>query len=785
MPDETTTRRTARGRFEALFGRGELVPPRFDFAFRTGGPGLLVDDWHVRRFHLREKIGQPYEAAVELLGPETDWEAIDLLGQRAELVIARGEDFARTIVGIVAHVDYLGCAVRGHHVRVTLRPALAMLANDHRSRVFQDLTVIEIAQRVIGPALERWGGRLQTGRLADEYPPLDYRVQYDETDLAFVLRVLAESGVSVLFDHTRAQETVVLCDSAGLLPSAGLDPLEPDGPTPPQIPRWHGTPDTIVVESVTAARQSVGTTPAQWSTHAWDWKAEPPRQHTTTMALRNDPSALGLVERWEPRRPNEGLRTDEVVADDTHDATRLAAERDRAAGLQLIAESTCTTLRAGSVFELEPQRRDRFAEPWCVVSIEHHGEAPGAEKRGLGQPRAATLTNTMRCVAPSLAHVPPSLPKPRAHGMTTAVVTGPEGEAIHTDAHGRVRVRMPWDNRGPTDDTSSCWLRVVQPWAGTGHSMTFVPRVGSEVAVSFVDGDPDRPICWGGLHNGAARPVHELPTERATTVLRTQHLDDPSRYHELRFNDSPGGERVSLRADGGLCETVRGPHRTTVGGCRTATCHSDHSEEIKGTRKTTVHGGATMNFLERVDLHVSESPKDPDKAGFRTTVAFGKYEVIADEGIVLRCGDSSIEISDGLITLKSPAIIVTTPGEDGANASTLSMSDGHAVTEAASIQQITPTSTLRLDDEVRLTQGPAAEVKASFELRGGDACVTARGEAALKGQSVVTVSSEVTQIDAGSLVISSGSSASVTSKEGTTVAAGGDLVLRGDFVRIN
>lgn len=792
MSAETTTRRDARSTLEQLFGRGDLPPPRFEFFFRSAPPALAVDDWHVRSFQLREAIGEPYRALIELVGPETDWEAADLLGQRAELLIFRGDDFFRPVHGVVRGVEYLGSVARGHRVRVTMGPALAMLEDQRRSRIFQDLSVLEIAEKVLGPVHQRWGSSLVADHLAGTYEPIDYRVQYDETDLHFLLRILAEAGIQLLFDHRGTTEIAVLCDSPSGLPLAGLDPLDPHSGSPPQIPRWHGEPNTIPVESITLAQQSVMPTHAQWTTRQWDWKSQPPAFQASTVAIDDDASGFGESVRWAPRRPDQGPRTDEAIADGTGPTTRLRATRDRAATVRLVAESTCTTLRAGSVFELEPQRRDRFEEPWCVVAIEHQGDAPHVDLRGAANRGESTLTNRMHCRVPSVAHVASGLEKPRAHGMTTAVVTGPPGEAIHTDEHGRVRVRMLWDADGPADDTSSCWLRVVQPWAGSEHGMTYIPRVGSEVAVSFIDGDPDRPICWGGLHNGASRPIHALPANRASTVLRTQHVDNPERFHELRFNDSPGSERVSLRADGGLCETVRGPHRTTVGGSRKAVVKGDRSveyekdnkEEVRGDHNSTVHGKAVVNALDRLDLHVSSSPGDHKDAGFRTTVAFGKYEVLVEEGIVFKCGDCTFEISRHTVTIEAPAIIAKTTGDSGEPASTLSLSDGHAVTEAASIQSIATGSKLRLDQTIKLLQG-TGETGASVALGGGDVLVTAGGGATVEGQRIGMTSKGETKIEAGSLTVGSGSSASVVTAKGATVSAGDDLVLRGKFVRIN
>lgn len=441
MPHEALARTTVMGALERLLGSGSLPPPRFGLRLHLRD-GQEIDGWTVGSFTLDERLHAPYALTVvaAVHGAEVDLEG--LLGGRVTLDIDRG-DQRRAVHGVVLEAELVGDR---DDARVELRvvPALALSGLSRRSRVFQGVSVLEMAMTVLGPVLAEHGGSLCVDRLSRVYQPRDVCVQYRETDLDFLLRILAAEGITVVFDHGAGVETVVLVDDNAALPVAGREPLEHADEPPPVVPLVAERVDELPIESI----QAVGRR-----------------------------SCLG----------------------------------EQATATWLSASSNATALRAGSVFELLMAPDQEYGETWVVTAVRHQGDARHARADEAAELVVPQYGNEIECQPLRERVVPPRMPRPQVMGVCSAIVTGPPGEAIHTDHLGRVRVRMLWDEQEPRDEgSSSCWLRVATPWAGDGFGAVFVPRVGTEVIVSFVDGDPDRPLCSACVHADAAMPTHTL-----------------------------------------------------------------------------------------------------------------------------------------------------------------------------------------------------------------------------------------------------------------------------------
>lgn len=796
MPPETTVRRRARGPIEALFGRGALPPPEFSWSFSTPSlDGDGADPWQVRRFELHERVGEPYRADVQLLAPGSLEQPDLLLGARVELLISRG-DAEQRVVGVVTRSSYHGSVAKGQRVDVTVEPSLALLRNERRSRVFQDNTVLEIVELVAGPVLERFGGALDRGELVRSYPSRDYRVQYRETDLGFLLRLLAEEGIALLFRHDADGEVAVLVDTLSGLPSAGAGAGsgETTGVESTLLPRWQGDPATITHESVATVGQVHTVARAGWSAAAWDWKSQPPRQIEEARERTSAVSTFGAWREVEEQRPGEGLLTDGPIEDETARRTALLVARDDGAAVELRGESNATVLRAGCVFELVDQRRDVFDQRWIVEEIVHVGDAPHVGLRGGGESPAASYSNTFRCVSGSTMVRARRRPRPRAFGLATAIVTGPESDAVHTDPHGRIRVRFQWDSSGAPHRESSCWLRVAQPWAGDGYGMTFLPRVGAEVAVSFVDGDPDRPVCTGSLHNGAAPPTYALPENRTRTVLRTRHEGDESDgHHELYFEDGAGIREVSLHAGGNLRERVTRSHSTNVsgsrdlcvGGKRSVSIGKDDQTTIEGQQELTVHGDSRWNVHSGLDLRVSEKPGECGTKGMRTVVDAGRYEVEAKDGIELRCGKCRITITPDSITLAGPRIEAVATEGGGQLAPTLLLEGLSASLSSDVVVAESAGASLCLDESLAATQGGGSSAGAELQLQGGNVDLKAANTTSIGGDAVGVRAKRDALLGGHDVVVSSEGTLVATSQDGTNITSTKKMTLKGALIAIN
>jgi type VI secretion system secreted protein VgrG len=188
-----------------------------------------------------------------------------------------------------------------------------------------------------------------------------------------------------------------------------------------------------------------------------------------------------------------------------------------------------------------------------------------------------------------------TLPRPRIRGIQTAIVTGPAGEEIHTDEHGRVKCQFHWDRLGTMDDHSSCWIRVMQTWAGNGWGTWILPRIGMEVIVSFVDGDPDRPVVTGCLYNGDNRPPYSLPEQKTKSTYKSNSSLGGGGYNEFRFEDKKGDEEIFTHAQRDYNEVVEHDHNTLVHNCQTNTVDIDQTENIHQNQFLTVDINRTKN----------------------------------------------------------------------------------------------------------------------------------------------------------------------------------------------
>jgi type VI secretion system secreted protein VgrG len=255
---------------------------------------------------------------------------------------------------------------------------------------------------------------------------------------------------------------------------------------------------------------------------------------------------------------------------------------------------------------------------YVVTRVEHEGVAPEELLQGThDDPRVTDrYKNRFQCVPVETPWRPSrNAPRPVIAGLQTALVVGPAGEEIYTDEHGRIRVQFHWDRHGRRDAHSTCWIRVIQgPWSGAGWGFQFIPRVGMEVAVSFLDGDPDRPVVTGALYNGQNRVPHALPAEKTRSAIRTQSSPNSQGYNELRFEDRAGAEEVYVHAQRDLVEEVLHCHSTRVGATQQNVVLASQVERVghdvdvvvgrdqrlhvEGRREVTVSGGESLKTLE-------------------------------------------------------------------------------------------------------------------------------------------------------------------------------------------
>lgn len=701
----------------------ERAAPTFSFdAPEAGDLGLVA-----LSLRGREAVSGLYRFDLVLRAEEADPALVEsaLLGRAATVTLHGDEGDARTVGGVVTRASLRGPAGDGLRARIRVRvePALALLRHAHRSRIFQDLSVRQVVDLVLAdhPAVRAgW-------RLTARYGPRAYCVQYQETDLAFVLRLLAEEGVRFHFDRgTDGAEELVLTDAP-----AFARPI--DGRATLVYRESESAPDA---DSVTRFALSRRVAPGRATLREYDWNH--PQRPLAAEADAPGPAGTPL-EFYEHHGEHDEARVGRDVA-----ALRLQQHRRRAS--EGSGRSACPRVMPGRAFTLEAPTQPAVEGDYVVVSVEHRAvEASGVE--GL---RGARYENRFVAVPRAVA-VRPARPARRLQQvLETATVTGPSDEEVWVDEHGRIRVRFHWDREGADgDDRRSCWIRAMQPWAGAGYGAQFIPRVGTEVVVSFLGGDVDRPVVLGGLYNGTHPPPFALPERRTRSGLRTRSSPGGEGANELSFEDAAGMEEVLLHAARDLRETVRGDQSVQVDGGRTVTVGGDVQESVggsrvdsvRGERVATVMGGETLLVLgdRRVDVDgaldrgvrgdaasrvggalsvqvaggVDVSVATAEGADAAVAVG-GSWRVAVEDDVVIQarrsltflCGDSRVEIDREGVRVRAKRV---------------------EVAGAEEVLVRTDDAALRLDDDAELTAdavklyGPGSKLELTGEatLRGG------------------------------------------------------------------
>ncbi|MBD1555245.1 type VI secretion system tip protein VgrG, partial [Pseudomonas typographi] len=437
---------------------------------------------------------------------------------------------------------------------LTLAPTLAYLAYRSNQRIFQQRSVPQIVAQVLSEhgILATTHHRFQLGPTA--YPQREYCVQYGETDLHFVQRLCEEEGIHYHFQHSPGGHMLVFSDA--------LEPLPRLAPLP-----YH--PDTgQVTEQPVIKHFGAGLHPHTRHTARRDYDFQRPGVAMEAEYHGDHPADRTLQPQWEdyayPGRFTERDRG-KLLA-------KRALERHRQGGEQANGNSDAALLASGHYLELAEHPVKAWNQQWLLTEVHHEGKQPQVLEESTPDGTAAAggfqqgYRNRFRAIPRGTPYRPPlAHPKPRLLGSQTATVTGPEGEEIHCDRYGRVKVQFHWDRDGQGDDKTSCWVRVASAWAGDRYGAIALPRVGMEVLVSFLEGDPDQPLVAGCLYHAAHEPPYDLPANKTRSVFKTLSSPGGEGYNELRVEDRAGAEQLYIHAQRDWAQNIEHDQHIRVG----------------------------------------------------------------------------------------------------------------------------------------------------------------------------------------------------------------------------
>jgi type VI secretion system secreted protein VgrG len=736
------------------------------------------DTFLVHRLRGRERLSAPYTfdvvASSSVLSPADVDTAI--LGRRAALVVAADVP-ARTFHGIIASVRNLGTdPLDGASLyRMRLSARVALLRQMRTSRIFQNLSTPEAIAAVIGRA-----GLPFRFALEKRYPKREFCTQYEETDLAFVRRLLSEAGIVFFFEQATGDE------DAGLSTNIGESLVFVDN-----LAAHPG----IDGQSTLFLRRSTGMVTAESSVHAFhatrcvrpsvavyrDFDPERPLARLVARATCDRSTAQVS--------PPPALQADLEVYD--HHGQYLFPNWDHARGEPELVltqerrrahfgggESTCARMQAGRTFTLEESVSSGFDGDYLCVEVSHRGIYRSRQTGG----NARVYANTFACVPAPFRYVLPRTPRRCIQACVTAEVVGNGGDDIAVDDKGRVRVQFHWDR----DAQASCWIRVMQPWAGAGWGVQFIPRVGQEVVVGFEGGDPDKPMILGSLYNGTHLVAFPLPSEKTKSGLRTQSSPGGGGYNELSFDDAAAQEKIYLRAQKDLeldvlndrTATVRNSDSLTVMHDRSITVLGDHREQTRGDHEEQVGGSRTV----RVEGHhnvVVTGDRNVQVTGstFETVAGAERTEVTGASDLVVT-GDR---------TLRTTGCLTHVVGAPDAARSFLSHVEGTSTLSSSKTLELTSTtevvlrcgkSTIRLGTDTIDICSPTIHLfgdDSHLTLAGDEAKLYAKTNAITTADKIVLKSNGASlgltsdaKLDGDSILLKSSSDASDSAPDATT-----------------
>jgi type VI secretion system secreted protein VgrG len=550
----------------------------------------------------RDEINRCLAYTVGFVSTSPDIDPLKMLGGA---VSVEGEsDPKRWFSGLVSEFRLTRIEDRLAYYEAVIRPWLWFLGNTTDCRIFQNMSVIEIVEEIFS----KYSTAKYEKRLQGSYPPREYCVQYDETDLDFVQRLLEHEGILYFFEHDEGKHTLVLADAMNKLkPAPGYE----------KVPyHFEGQGSRRDVEYITEWIPGSSVRPGAYVHTDYDFK----KPGADLMAKSAQPFSHKLAAGENYRQPGAHLdvgRGDSLAA--------IRREEIQAVHQRIAAVGTVRGLYSGCTFKLDGFPREDQNQEYLVVSAEYRLFDPGY--RAHADVESENFKAILGVAPTALPYRPPRVTtRPIMRGPQTATVVGPSGEEIFTDKYARVKVQFHWDRLGKKDQNSSCFVRVSQTWAGSGWGFIQIPRIGQEVIVDFIEGDPDLPIITGRVYNASQMPPYGLPGSATQSGWKSDSSKGGGGYNELMFEDKAGSELVNFQA--------QKDHNLLIKNDRTKLVQHDQSDRIDHDAKHSVgHNldedvGNNKTVKVGVDQTTDIGNNDTETVGVNRSLTVGSNETI-------------------------------------------------------------------------------------------------------------------------------------------------------------
>jgi type VI secretion system secreted protein VgrG len=538
---------------------------------------LGKDELLLRSFSGTEAISRLFHFELEMYSENHAIAFDSLVGKQATIKIVLSDGSERYINGLINTFSQGGTSAQSEATasfatyRVTLVPWFWMLTRTSDCRIFQDKNVPDIIRKIF----QEYKFQDFQMRLHGSFEKRDYCVQYRESDFNFISRLMEEEGICYFFEHTEDKHVMVLANHSSEFKAC------PDQPRA----RYNLDEGSLLDEDV-ITDWTIGQEVRPGKYEMTDYNFEQPALTLTASVTGRDARRFEIYE-----YPGEYLnrrRGEQLVS--------IRMQEQETSLIKVVGSSTCRGFCAGTKFELSEHYRPDLNKSYVLTSVSHAADVGTSYRSARGASRGASYSNQVECIPSTTPFRPPRItPTPLIHGSQTAIVVGRPGDEIYTDQHGRVKVQFHWDREGKRNEESSCWIRVSQPWAGKNWGTVAIPRIGQEVIVDFLEGDPDRPIITGRVYNGQQIPPYGLPAGAHVMGFRSNSTKGGGGYNEISIHDGKSDEKVVIHAQKNMYTTVENDDEQTVMNDRTIKVNGKQSETIKGNMTTAVTEGDQSN----------------------------------------------------------------------------------------------------------------------------------------------------------------------------------------------
>ena len=572
---------------------------------------LLLTD-----FSGEEAISAPFSYTLELLSEHGSVGGRTLLRSPVTVTVDLAGGGQRVVHGLVRRFVQLGRRDTNlYSYRAEIAPWLWFLSLSSECRIFQDMSVLDIVEQVF----KDHGFSDFAIRCTRSYPKREFCVQYRETHLNFVSRLLEDEGIFYFFEHSQDKHTLVLADS-----NSAIKPCPDQGSARVAAQEGEWQHEDVVTDFEREDAVHTG----KITLRDYDY-LQP------TLQLESSISGDGKSEAYDYpghyTKPDEGDRYARVRLEEQETWLQLSH-----------GTSNCRAFCSGVRFDLREHHRGDTNQTYTLASVQHSAHMGGYRP---GEADAFEYHNAFVALPHSAPFRPPSTArKPVIRGCQTALVVGPSGEEIWTDKYGRVKIQFHWDRVGKKDENSSCWVRVASVWAGKGWGHVQIPRIGQEVVVDFLEGDPDHPIITGRVYNADQMPPYALPGAQTQSGVKSRSSKGGSgeTFNEIRLEDKKDSEQIVIHAEKDLQVEVE----------------NDETRQVDHDRTTTIKNNDTHIVTEGDDAHTVKQGKQTvviETGNQEVTLKQGDQKVTLDQGnqnVTLSQGNQEIDVKMGNRTVK-------------------------------------------------------------------------------------------------------------------------------------